>query len=123
MAGRPLIFETPEELQEAVDTYFQENDRVTLAGLAVHLGIGRRTLYEYDDREQFSHIIKRAREKVEAVYEERLIYENSATGVIFALKNMDWTDKTQTDITTQGEKITGSPIIAHNPKGEKPDEL
>lgn len=29
----------------------------------------------------------------------------------------------QLDVTTDGEKIQGSPIIAHNPKGEKPDEL
>ncbi len=27
------------------------------------------------------------------------------------------------DVTTGGDKIQGSPIIAHNPKGEKPDEL
>lgn len=93
MSGRPLIYKTPQELETAVDSYFKDNERVTLAGLAVHLGIGRRTLYEYADREEFSHIIKRARERVEAVYEERLIYENNATGVIFALKNMEWRDK------------------------------
>lgn len=31
--------------------------------------------------------------------------------------------KDNLDITSGGEKIQGSPIIAHNPKGEKPDEL
>lgn len=91
--ARPLIFKTPDELQAAVDDYFANNERVTLSGLAVHLGIGRRTLYEYNDRDEFSHIVKKAREKVEAKYEERLIYESTPTGVIFALKNMGWDDK------------------------------
>lgn len=27
------------------------------------------------------------------------------------------------DHTTKGDKIAGSPIIAHNPKGDKPNEL
>ena len=97
MAGRPLIFETPEQLERAVDHYFANEPKPTLAGLAVHLGIGRRTLYEYDDRDEFSHIIKEARERVEAIYEERLIYSDKPTGVIFALKNMDWRDKSELD--------------------------
>lgn len=92
-AGRPLIFQTEKELQDAIDDYFKNNEKITLSGLAVHLGIGRRTLYEYDDRERFSHIIKKAREKVEAHYEELTIYGDKPTGVIFALKNMGWSDK------------------------------
>ena len=95
MSGRPLKFKTEQELEKAIDEYFEIEDKPTLAGLAVHLGVGRRTLYEYDDRERFSHIIKRARETVEAKYERRLIYENNPTGVIFALKNMSWKDKTE----------------------------
>ncbi len=34
--------------------------------------------------------------RVEAIYEERLIYEQNQTGVIFSLKNMGWKDKTET---------------------------
>jgi hypothetical protein len=105
MAGRPLIFSTPQELQKKVDEYFEENDKVTLAGLAVALDIDRKTLYNYAERDEFFHIIKKARERVEATYEERLIYTQNATGVIFALKNMNWRDKTEQDITTGGEKI------------------
>jgi hypothetical protein len=97
MTGRPLKYKTPEDLENAINDYFDNTEKVTLSGLAVHLGIGRRTLYEYNDREAFSHIIKGAREKVEAAYEERLVYSSQPTGVIFALKNMDWRDKHETE--------------------------
>ena len=95
MAGRPLKFETPEALQQAVDDYFASTDQITLAGLALHIGIDRQTLYNYKERDEFFDIIKTARERVEAKYERRLIYENNPTGVIFALKNMSWKDKTE----------------------------
>jgi len=97
MAGRPLIFETPEELKQKVDEYFDSTDRPTLAGLALKLGFeSRQTLYNYEERGGFLDIIKNARMRVEAIYEERLIYEQNQTGVIFSLKNMGWKDKTET---------------------------
>ena len=104
-AGRPMIWETPEKLQEMVDQYFESTDRWTLSGLAVFLGIDRKTLYNYEERDEFFHIIKNAKSKVESIYEERAIYENNPTGVIFALKNMGWTDRVANDHTTGGEKI------------------
>lgn len=90
--GRPLRFNDPEELQTEIDLYFVETDKPTLAGLAYALGISRSTLYEYDSKDRFSDIIKNARERVEVVYEERLMYSPNPTGVIFALKNMGWAD-------------------------------
>ena len=103
--GRPPIWNKPEDLQALVDDYFNENDRVTLAGLAVHLGIDRKTLYNYEDKDEFFYIIKKARAKVERIYEERAIYEQQPTGVIFALKNMGWADTQKLDHTSNGESI------------------
>jgi hypothetical protein len=103
--GRPMIWKSPEELQKLVDDYFQSTERWTLSGLAVHIGICRKTLYNYESKDDFLHIIKKARDKVESIYEERAIYENNPTGVIFALKNMGWTDKLSTDHTTKGESL------------------
>ena len=98
MAGRPLIFETPEELKQKVDEYFDSTDRPTLAGLALKLGFeSRQTLYNYEERGGFLDIIKNARMRVEAIYEERLIYEQNQTGVIFSLKNMGWKDSKSLD--------------------------
>jgi hypothetical protein len=104
--GRPPIWSNPNELKGLVDMYFETTTRWTLAGLAVFLGIDRKTLYNYEDKDEFFHIIKNARDRVEAIYEERAIYENNPTGVIFALKNMGWTDRLATDHSTLGEKIT-----------------
>lgn len=94
-----MAFKSAEELQLAVDGYFSETEKPTLAGLAYALGINRQTLYNYEQKDEFLDIIKKAREKVESTYEERLVYGSQPTGVIFALKNMSWKDKTETEHT------------------------
>lgn len=96
--GRPLAYSDPGELQTAVDTYFASTMRPTLSGLALHLGIDRTSLYNYKKRDQFFDIIKKAQSRVEAVYEERLVWDNCLS-VIFPLKNMGWSDKTQQEIS------------------------
>ncbi len=112
MAGRPLRYETPEQLQDAVNRYFKSAPKPTLAGLAYDLGIDRQTLYNYAERDEFFDIIKKSRNKIEAAYEERLIYENQPTGVIFALKNMGWRDKVETEHSGELgiKQITGMEI-------------
>ena len=56
--GRPLTFKTNEELQEAVNTYFdycaQYEKPETIAGLAYHLGVERKTIYNYENRDEFA---------------------------------------------------------------------
>lgn len=99
-AGRPLLFNTPSELEVQVNMYVSTEKKPTLAGLAYFLGVDRQTLYNYKDRPEFFDIIKKATDFVEARYEERLIYENNPTGVIFALKNMGWKDKQEIDQKT-----------------------
>jgi len=100
--ARPNIFDTPEQLESLIDQYFKETVRPTLSGLAVYLGIDRKTLHNYKGKPEFFPIIKRARDIVEAHYEERLVYEKNQTGVIFALKNMDWSDRTEFTGTVKG---------------------
>jgi hypothetical protein len=105
-AGRPRIWKDPIELANLIADYFNSTQKPTLSGLAVYLEIDRQTLYNYKERDEFFDIIKKATAKVEAIYEERAIYENNPTGVIFALKNMGWTDRVANDHTTKGEAIT-----------------
>jgi hypothetical protein len=88
-----MKFTSAEHLSQLVEEYFETNDKPTLSGLAVHLGIDRQTLYNYKNRDEFFDIIKAATAKVVSIYEERLIYSDKPTGVIFALKNMDWKDR------------------------------
>lgn len=100
MAGRPRIYESGDELQEAIDNYFsQPSCDLTITGLALHLGFcDRQSLYDYEKSEIFSCIIKTARMRVENAYERKL-NSNACTGAIFALKNMGWRDKTEQELT------------------------
>lgn len=99
--GRPFKY-TAAELSQKVAIYFETSDKWTIAGLASYLGVSRQTLYNYKEQDELFDIIKDAIFKIEACYEERLIYSNAPTGVIFALKNMGWKDKTEQDIKVEG---------------------
>ncbi len=104
--GRPLKFAEPADLQKAVDLYFETKTEKewTITGLANWLDVDRHFLQEYGARKDFSHIIKRALSRVEEKYEKNMQL-NNPTGSIFVLKNMGWTDKMQTDITSAGEPL------------------
>lgn len=95
-AGRPIKF-TEKELKNKVDQYIEETEKPTLAGLAYFLEIDRQTLYNYAEKDQFFDIIKKARNFIEARYEQELVYSANPTGKIFALKNMGWQDKSEVE--------------------------
>lgn len=96
--GRPLKYETVEELENAVKSYFEkcdkENDPYTITGLALALDVDRKTLNNYAERDEFFPTIKKAKLRVENYLEKRLIKDTSTTGIIFNLKNnFEWKDK------------------------------
>ena len=98
MVGRPNKFKSVEEMQKAIDNYFKEcdaNERpYTISGLAYALDTTRRTLLDYEENDDFSHTIKKAKAKIEQFVEERLFVGNNTAGVIFNLKNnYNWKDK------------------------------
>lgn len=120
--GRPVKYETPEEMQRLIALYFLacrvhqsgddtlleglEDDELlivndisdihpTVTGLALSLDMTRKGLIDYENKEnpEFGNAIKRAKGKVEAYIEQRL-YEAHAGGCIFNLKNnYGWKDK------------------------------
>jgi hypothetical protein len=108
--GRPSVFESPIEMELKIDEYFDncpdkktivlgngtiEISAITITGLCIYLGFdSRQSFYDYEKKEQFSYIIKKARLKVENYYEKCLQYGN-VTGAIFPLKNMGWSDKSE----------------------------
>lgn len=101
--GRPRIIESPEEFEERANAYFAECARdetpLTITGLALALGFAdRQSLYDYEKRDGFSGVARRARLQVENGYEMRM-HGNSPTGAIFVLKNMGWSDKQQLEHT------------------------
>ncbi len=99
--GRPLKFKTPEELENAVNQYFAECEvkekPKTMSGLALALGIDRKTLVNYSNKDEYFHTIKSARQIVEQQNEEMLVSgKGNATGIIFNMKNnFGWVDKTE----------------------------
>ena len=130
--GRPPVWEDPIDLKEKILDYFNSEEgkeTPTLAGLAVAIGVSRGTLYNYEKKDGFLDIIKKARERVEKFYEIRLIYSDRPTGVIFALKNMGWYDTQKIDHSTLGQKIEGFNMLPPEekkkpakPKIEKPKD-
>ncbi len=104
--GRPRLYSNPEELAVQCEAYFAEceekGERPMITGLCLFLGFAdKTTLYDYRDREEYSHPIKRAILRVEMAYEAGLT-EQSVAGRIFALKNMGWKDKTETELSGPG---------------------
>lgn len=121
------MYESKEALQERIDEYFDyikgekadddllgDEDSVeamlrpvmwirspepaTITGLALFLGFcSRQSFYDYEKKRKFAYTIKRARLKVEQEYEKKLTTSSSPTGSIFALKNLGWKDKTETE--------------------------
>lgn len=113
--GRPRRYEEETDLAKAVEEYFEyikgakvdagnggfryerDPEPATITGLAYFLGFeSRQSIYDYEKSGNFSYIVKSARLRVECEYEKRL-NGNSVAGPIFALKNMGWADRLETD--------------------------
>jgi hypothetical protein len=117
--GRPLKFQSVEELQKKIDEYFESCDNrtrpyvtkdgdviqvpdprpYTISGLALALDTTRRTLLDYEQRDdEFSHTIRKAKARIESFVEESLWTPKIAAGVMFNLKNnFGWVDKQEVD--------------------------
>ncbi len=110
--GRPKRFKTPEQLKKEIDGYFQECENKerypTFAGLAYYLDIDRQTLYNYKDKygKEYFDVIKKARERIKAEIEQRLMdTTKSKSGVIFLAKNYGYTDRQEIDHKINAEVI------------------
>jgi len=117
--GKPPKYKTAAEMEKEINLYFEsckpeydDNGNLiaanypTLTGLALFLGFcDKSSLWQYRDRnKEFVYPIKRALSIIENHYESQL-NSKASTGAIFALKNFQWKDKTETDITSNGESL------------------
>lgn len=111
--GRPMKFQSVEELQVEIDAYFTQCDKqekpYTVSGLALALDTNRATLVNYEKEvgyEMFFYTIKKAKQKCEAYAESVLFGGKQVAGVIFSLKNnYGWKDKQEIDHTTGGQPM------------------
>ena len=98
VGGRPLKFETPEELAAAIDMYLEDTPKEewTVTGLCLAIGTSRTVLDDYLSRDGYKGIVSRAKLMVENAYELSL-RKNGRAGDIFALKNFGWKDKQEVE--------------------------
>lgn len=97
------------DLDGACHLYFEQceekEEHPTISGLAYSLDVDRKTITNYQNRDEFFPTIKRAKAYIEA-HLEQMLYGNSVTGVIFNLKNnFEWRDKTEQDINQTNEIV------------------
>ena len=96
--GRPPKFALPEELEEKCLSYFEycidNTEKPTITGLTLYVGFCERKSWDdYAKKDEFVHIVKRAKLTVENSYET-----SATTFDMFALKNMGWKDKTEVEL-------------------------
>ena len=122
--GRPLKYKTAEELDKAIEQYYVDCQKqmrpYTMSGLAVALGIDRRTLLNYSKKDDFFPTIKKARDMVEAFTEEMLLTGKNTAGVIFSLKNnFGWKDKTEVEATNLNYQAQSYEEFINSTKGDE----
>lgn len=142
--GRPLTFPTPEELNLAIQLYFDKQDPhvethmvatgvnangktmfeqrdvlteqkpYTISGLAMSIGLDRRSLLNYKERDEFFPSIQGALDRYQEHAESQL-FGPYGNGAKFNLVNnyngkyQPWADKTAVDHTTKDQPI---PLLA-----------
>lgn len=109
--ARPLKFKTPEEFDLMVDLYqahcVEQRRYMTIPGLALFLGFAcKQSLYDYQQKEEFSESVKRARALIEDAT-VNVAMGTSGGGPIFILKNMGYTDKQTVQIDPITVNISG----------------
>lgn len=122
--GRPLKYKSDEELQKAIDDYFKMCDKkekpYTITGLGLAIGLDRRQLLEYGEKDVFNNTIKLAKERVHAYAEEHLYKSGIAAGVIFNLKNnFGWKDKTEVEATNLNYQAQSYEEFINSTKGDE----
>lgn len=120
ITGRPPKFETPEELEIKIEEFFNHCEKIEdipdVEGLAVFLDTTRKTLLDYEKKEEFSYTIKRCKDKI-FYKKKQLAFKGKLNPTVFifdAKNNHEYTDKQEYDHTTGGEKINIPPIIWAN---------
>ena len=118
--GQPPKYSSPEELDNKVKEYLEEIKKTcepaTITGLALYLGFcSRQSFYDYENMKEFSYTIKKARLTIESKYEIAL-HGGNASGPIFALKNLGWSDKQE---IKQELTVSGAPVITFGDTSKK----
>ena len=81
-------FNSPVELEKKLTQYLLEYKRPKFwQSFALFLGIDNGTLLDYEKREGYDRVLKRARQAIEVEVIDRLFIDRHVVGAIFYLKN------------------------------------
>ena len=103
MKNFPSRFADPQDLVDAIESYFNECDEerksYSMAGLCLFLGISKDTLKNNSFNPKFTPIIEAAKLVMEEDVEQKMLKGGSTTsGYMFKLKaQFDWTDRQKVD--------------------------
>lgn len=109
--GRPPKFESPDQLLQLAQEYFdycEANVKLpTKQGLALWCGTNRQTFSNYEKKEGYFDAIKDIYDSIEDALSQAMMNREFATaGVIFYMKNaFNYRDKTDVDHTTKGKPL------------------
>ena len=116
--GRPPKFNSVEELdtksQEWWDSIIDTDEIPDIEGWALALDTTRTTLFEYEFKEEFANTIKRWKDKI-FKSKKQLAMKGKMPPAIFifdAINNTDYRNKTESDITSKGEKIEPTQVLS-----------
>lgn len=110
MAGRPRLFNTVEELEKKIEQFYdyceEKEVPLTFERLATFIGIDRKTIYNYEQRDEFFPALKKVRDRIQAdIMEKGMSGEINATFGIFCLKNYGYTDKQEVESVNHNVNI------------------
>lgn len=96
--GRPRKFNSPEELQEKINEFYDYCEArelpLSFERLSTFIGIDRKTIYNYEKKDEYFHSIKEVRERIMAdLMEKGLNGSINSTFGIFCLKNYGYSDR------------------------------
>lgn len=101
--GRPATYteEVVREICGQLDEYVKSNDIPNISRFAGISGVVKQRLYEFAKKyDWFADAMKKCTEKKEAALEELALSGGiNVSMAIFSLKQLGWSDKTQTEIT------------------------
>jgi hypothetical protein len=124
--GRPPLWTDPKQVEKLGMDYINlcniNGEPITVSGLCLALHTSRETLMNYEEKDTFFDTIKRLKGIAMEYAEKQMYVGKNAAGPIFSLKNFGWTDKTETDITSKGERVDGLAVTFVRPDNPKINE-
>lgn len=123
--GRPLKFQSVEELDSKVSDYFTLCDEgkkpYTLSGLALYLDVDRETILNYTARPEYSSTLKKAKQRCEEYIEQGMMGNkiNPASAIFILKNNYGYKDSKELDLSNKDGSM--SPVA--NMSREQLNEL